>query len=64
MERSVRWAKRARVRLEQLRNDPASAPDVLVTNPGQAQFGIIQGGTDLALRTENVQAMVELGFES
>jgi queuine tRNA-ribosyltransferase len=64
MERSVRWAKRARARLEQLRNDPASAPEVLVTNPGQAQFGIIQGGTDLALRTENVQAMVELGFES
>ena len=63
-ERSVRWAKRARARLEQLRHDPASAPDVLVTNPGQAQFGIIQGGTDLALRTENVEAMVQIGFES
>ncbi len=25
-----------------------------VTNPGQAQFGIIQGGTDPALRTESV----------
>ena len=64
MERSVRWARRARARLEQLRNDPASAPDVLVTNPGQAQFGIIQGGTDLALRSENVEAMVQIGFES
>ena len=64
MERSVRWARRARARLEQLRNDPASAPEVIVTNPGQAQFGIIQGGTDIALRTESVQAMVELGFES
>ena len=64
MERSVRWARRARTRLEQLRNDPGSAPEVRVTNPGQAQFGIIQGGTDLALRTENVQAMVEVGFES
>src|SRR5689334_17506540 len=36
MERSVRWAKRARTRLVQLRQDPQSAPDVIVTNPGQA----------------------------
>src|SRR6266545_5797157 len=64
MERSARWAKRARMRLEQLRNDPGSAPDVIVTNPGQAQFGIIQGGTDQALRTESVQQTVEIGFEA
>lgn len=64
MERSVRWAKRARARLLQLRTDPKSAPDVIVTNAGQAQFGIIQGGTDLALRTESAQATVEIGFES
>src|SRR6185437_2297822 len=37
MERSVRWARRARTRLLQLRDDPASAPDVIVTNPGQTQ---------------------------
>ncbi len=64
MERSVRWAKRARARLLQLRADPRSAPGVIVTNPGQAQFGIIQGGTDVALRTESVQATVEIGFEA
>jgi queuine tRNA-ribosyltransferase len=64
MERSVRWAKRARTRLLQLREDPKSAPDVIVTNPGQAQFGIIQGGVDPALRTESVQATVEIGFEA
>ena len=64
MERSSRWARRARERLLQLRQDPRSAPDVIVTNPGQAQFGIIQGGTDLALRTESVQATVEVGFEA
>ena len=64
MERSARWAKRARSRLLQLREDPASAPGVIVTNPGQAQFGIIQGGTDLALRTESVQATTAIGFES
>jgi len=64
MERSVRWARRARQRLLQLREDPASAPEVVVTNPGQAQFGIIQGGVDPALRTESVQATVEIGFEA
>jgi queuine tRNA-ribosyltransferase len=64
MERSVRWAKRARTRFLQLRDDPRSAPDVVVSNPGQAQFGIIQGGTDLALRTESVQATTAIGFES
>ncbi|HET7698676.1 MAG TPA: tRNA guanosine(34) transglycosylase Tgt [Vicinamibacterales bacterium] len=64
MERSVRWARRARERLLRLRHDPRSAPEVIVTNPAQAQFGIIQGGTDLSLRTESVQATVEVGFEA
>jgi queuine tRNA-ribosyltransferase len=64
MERSVRWATRARARLLQLRDDPAAVPEVLVTNRGQAQFGIIQGGTDLALRTESVQATTAIGFEA
>src|SRR3954469_22275715 len=64
MERSVRWAARARARLLQLRDDPMKVPEVLVTNPGQAQFGIIQGGTDLALRAESVQATTAIGFEA
>jgi queuine tRNA-ribosyltransferase len=64
MQRSVRWAQRARARQLQLRHDPASAPGVLVTNPGQAQFGIIQGGIYPDLRTESVQATVELAFEA
>ena len=64
MERSVRWAQRARVRQLQVRQDPASAPEVLITNPGQAQFGIIQGGTFADLRTESVQRTVEIGFEA
>ena len=63
MERSVRWARRARTRMLQLRADPAIAAAVGVTNPGQAQFGIIQGGTDRRLRTESVQATVAIGFE-
>ena len=64
MERSVRWAQRARTRMQQLRADPATAAAVPVTNPGQAQFGIIQGGIDPALRTESVQATVAIGFEA
>ena len=64
MRRSVRWASRARARLLQLREDAPSAPDVLVINPGQAQFGIIQGGVYPELRTESVEATVALGFEA
>jgi queuine tRNA-ribosyltransferase len=64
MERSVRWAARARVRLDQIRQGDARAGEVAATNPGQAQFGIIQGGTDPALRAESVHATVEIGFEA
>jgi queuine tRNA-ribosyltransferase len=63
MERSIRWASRARARHLRIRHEsPADGP--IVTNPGQAQFGIIQGATDKALRTESVQATVEIGFEA
>ena len=61
MERSVRWARRARARFVQLRESPEA---VIVNNPGQAQFGIVQGATHLDLRTESVQATVAIGFEA
>ena len=61
MERSVRWARRARARFVQLRESPEA---VIVSNPGQAQFGIVQGATHLDLRTESVQATVAIGFEA
>jgi queuine tRNA-ribosyltransferase len=61
MERSVRWARRARQQFERLRDEPGP---VTVTNPGQAQFGIVQGATVPGLRTESVQATVEIGFEA
>jgi queuine tRNA-ribosyltransferase len=35
-----------------------------VTNPGQAQFGIVQGGTHRDIRVASAQATVELGFEA
>ena len=64
MERSARWAELARRRHLQLRDDPRAASDLVVTNPGQAQFGIIQGGTNPDLRTESVQRTTEIGFEA
>jgi queuine tRNA-ribosyltransferase len=64
MERSVRWARRARERQLRLRHDPKSAADVRISNPGQAQFGIIQGGTSVELRTESVEQTVAIGFEA
>ena len=64
MERLVRWAARARARWQRIHDDPASVPEVLATNPGQVQFGIIQGGVHPGLRTESVQATVALGFEA
>ena len=62
MERSVRWARRCRTRFLQLRDEKVNG--VIVTNCAQAQFGIIQGGIDTALRTESVERTVEIGFEA
>jgi queuine tRNA-ribosyltransferase len=64
MERSIRWAARARSRWQALMAGSAQDFEVAVTNPGQAQFGIIQGATDTELRTRSVAATVEIGFES
>src|SRR4051812_48702142 len=63
MERSIAWARRARARWLQVRDDP-QASGLIVTNPGQAQFGIIQGGTHPGLRTESVEATRAIGFEA
>jgi queuine tRNA-ribosyltransferase len=64
MERSARWAARARARWTRIYQDPASVDEVRATNSGQAQFGIIQGGTDSGLRTESLQATLAIGFEA
>jgi queuine tRNA-ribosyltransferase len=61
MERTARWAARARARQHALREGPV--PDVAVTNPGQAQFGIVQGGVFPDLREESATRTVEIGFE-
>ncbi len=61
MERTSRWAARARHRQVELRSEPVEG--VTVTNAGQAQFGIVQGGVFPDLRRESAQRTVEVGFE-
>ena len=59
--RTARWAERARARMRQLRE--SSADGVIVTNKGQAQFGIVQGGTFPELREQSARDTVGIGFE-
>jgi len=59
--RSARWAGRCRSRLLELRD--RGVDGVLVTNAGQAQFGIVQGGVFEDLRDESADATVALNFE-
>jgi queuine tRNA-ribosyltransferase len=62
MERTLRWACRARDRFLALRD--GLVPGVISTNPGQAQFGIVQGGVDKNLREESARQTVDVGFEA
>ncbi len=65
MERTLRWAKRCREQFARLGDQPgalAAAPTI--SNPGQAQFGIVQGGTHMDIRVASAQATVALGFEA
>ena len=61
MERSARWAQRCRSRLVELREGQANG--VGVSNAGQAQFGIVQGGVHQDLRDQSAAATVAVGFE-
>jgi queuine tRNA-ribosyltransferase len=62
MQRTLRWARRARERMLALRSGPV--PGVIVSNPDQAQFGIVQGGAHAELREESASATVAIGFEA
>ncbi len=59
MQRSVRWAQRCRNRLLEL----PGVSDVQRSNPGQALFGIVQGGVFQDLRDESAGATAAIGFD-
>ena len=62
MRRTLRWARRSRARFLALRDDPGRLCGE-VTNPGQAQFGIVQGSVYEGLREASARATTALGFE-
>ena len=70
LERTLRWARRGRDHFVALRSEFLGlTPEPYgvrpqVTNPGQAQFGIIQGGTFPDLRRRSVEETVAIGFEA
>jgi queuine tRNA-ribosyltransferase len=49
MELSLRWAERSR--------------KAFGSQPGRGSFGIVQGGTDEALRLKSAASLVDIGFE-
>jgi queuine tRNA-ribosyltransferase len=61
MARTLRWARRGRERFQAL--GAGHAADVLRPNPGQVQFGIIQGGTYRDLRDHSVAGTIAVGFD-
>jgi queuine tRNA-ribosyltransferase len=61
MQRTLRWAARARVRFDALAG--GGAPEVTRATPGQAQFGIIQGSTFKDLRDQSIAGTIAVGFE-
>ena len=61
MERTLRWASRCRARFLDLAHGRAA---VGVSNPGQAQFGIVQGGVFPELREASVAGTVAIDFEA
>ena len=70
-ELSARWARRCRDRFLALhdrtsagRAGGAEAGWPVITNPGQAQFGIVQGGVNLDLRSLSAELTTTIGFEA
>jgi len=64
MERTVRWARRSRERFRYV-TETSPAPDgLIVTTPGQAQFGIVQGSIYADLREISACQTVAVGFEA
>ena len=63
MERTLRWATRARERHAMLMGAP-NGTGAIMTTPGQAQFGIVQGGMYPELREASARGTCSLGFDA
>ena len=59
------WARRSKLRLGELDNDPAAAENagITIVNQTQALFGINQGSTYLDLREQSLEGLVDIGFD-
>ncbi|MCB9800026.1 MAG: tRNA guanosine(34) transglycosylase Tgt [Candidatus Omnitrophica bacterium] len=57
LEITLRWALRAK------KHHQARLSGAACNNPGQALFGIVQGGSFLNLRKESLERTVEIGFD-
>jgi queuine tRNA-ribosyltransferase len=63
MARTLRWARRGRARFLAAKAAAEGRPTGSVTNPGQVQFGIVQGGAYPDLRRLSVEETVALEFD-
>jgi queuine tRNA-ribosyltransferase len=61
VELTARWAARCRARIVELRAGVVAG--VAHSNKGQAQFGIVQGGTSPNLRQLSAERTIAVGFE-
>jgi len=59
LDRTLRWARRAREHFVKMKEGPYP-----FSNPGQAQFGIVQGGTFRELREISVEGTLDIGFDA
>jgi queuine tRNA-ribosyltransferase len=62
MQRTLRWARRGRERVLALKSGEVAG--VTLSNPAQAQFGIVQGSVYPALRQESASETVAIGFDA
>ena len=64
MELTLRWAERSKKYFEEHKREVPwnSVGSSRFPVPSQAIFGIVQGGTDLALRKESAERSIEIGF--
>jgi queuine tRNA-ribosyltransferase len=56
VERSLAWARRSKLAFDEQRQRG-------LAGPGQALFGIVQGGIDPELRARSADGLMELGFQ-